>query len=182
MKPQDAASPGQDESYRQAATEYGAALDRLAHAYEADPDRRRDLLQEIHLALWRSFEKFDGRCSLRTWIYRVAHNVATSHVIRQSRWKRNTAAYITLEGAEAQASRENVEASADRHQALTRLLALIQQLDLVDRQVILAYLEDLDAESIGEITGLSTANVWTRIHRIKNLLVRQFHKGDGDAK
>ena len=182
MKPQDAARPGQDESYRQAASEYGAALDRLAHAYEADPDRRRDLLQEIHLALWRSFEKFDGRCSLRTWIYRVAHNVATSYVIRQSRWKRNTAAFLTLEEAEAQASRENVEVSADRRQALARLLALIQQLDLVDRQVILAYLEDLDAESIGEITGLSTASVWTRVHRIKNLLVRQFYTGVGDAK
>jgi len=181
MKPQDAARPGQDESYRQAVSEYGAALERLAHAYEADPDRRRDLLQEIHLALWRSFEKFDGRCSLRTWIYRVAHNVATSHVIRQSRWKRNTAAYLTLEEAEAQASRENVEVSADRRQALARLLALIHRLDLVDRQVILAYLEDLDAESIGEITGLSAANVWTRVHRIKNLLVRQFHTGVGDA-
>jgi len=182
IEPQDAARSGQDESYRQAASEYGAALDRLAYAYEADPDRRRDLLQEIHLALWRSFERFDGRCSLRTWIYRVAHNVATSHVIRQSRWKRDTAAYLTLEEAEAQASRENVEVSADRHQALARLVGLIQQLDLVDRQVILAYLEDLDAESIGEITGLSTANVWTRVHRIKNLLVRQFHTGVRNAR
>lgn len=182
IEPQDAARSGQDEAYRQAAGEFGAALDRLAYAYEADPDRRRDLSQEIHLALWRSFEKFNGQCSLRTWIYRVAHNVATSHVIRQSRWKRNAAACLTLEEAEAQASREDVEVSADRHQTLTRLLALIQRLDLVDRQVILAYLEDLDAESIGEITGLSTANVWTKVHRIKTLLVRQFHSGVRDAR
>ena len=72
--------------------------------------------------------------------------------------------------------------SADRHQVLTRLLALIQRLDFVDRQVILAYLEDLDAESIGEITGLSTANIWTRIHRIKNVLMRQFHTGGRDER
>jgi len=81
IEPQEAARSGQDEAYRQSASEYGTALDRLAYAYEADPDRRRDLLQEIHLALWRSLEKFNGQCSLRTWIYRVAHNVATSHVI-----------------------------------------------------------------------------------------------------
>jgi RNA polymerase sigma-70 factor (ECF subfamily) len=43
-----------------------------------NPEDRRDLLQEIHLALWRSFATFDDRCSLRTWVYRVAHNVATS--------------------------------------------------------------------------------------------------------
>lgn len=167
----------QDEFYRKVAEEYGAALARMAYAYEADADLRRDLSQEIHLALWRSFGKFNGRCSLRTWIYRVAHNVATSHVIRQARSKRNVPAFLTLEEAEAQAGNENIEISADRTQALARLFALIQRLDPPDRQVILAYLEDLDAESIAEITGLSAANVWSKIHRIKNVLVRQFYAG-----
>ena len=37
------------------------------------------------MALWRSFAAFDGRCSVRTWVYRVAHNVATSQVIRRRR-------------------------------------------------------------------------------------------------
>jgi RNA polymerase sigma-70 factor (ECF subfamily) len=170
----------QDELYRKAAAEFGTALDRLAHAYEAHPDRSRDLLQEIHLALWRSFEKFDGRCSLRTWIYRVAHNVATSHVIRQSR--RNPPTFLTLEEAEAQAGHESVEVSADRQKSLARLLALIQRLEPMDRQLMLAYLEGMDAESIAEITGLSAANIWTKIHRIKNVLTRQFHAGGRDAR
>lgn len=171
----------QDELYRQVADEYGAALARLAYAYEADPDLRRDLSQEIHLALWRSFGKFDGRCSLRTWIYRVAHNVATSHVIRQTKGKRNAPAFLTLEEAEAQAGNEDIEAFTNRRQALTRLLALVQRLDPLDRQVILAYFEDLDAESIAEITGLSAANVWSKIHRIKDVLIRQFYRGGRNA-
>jgi RNA polymerase sigma-70 factor, ECF subfamily len=169
-----------DELYRTAASDYGTALDRLAHAYEADPDHRADLLQEIHLALWRSFRKFDGRCSSRTWIYRVAHNVATSHVIRQSR--RNPPAFLTLQEIEAQPGHESTEIPADRHKALARLLALIQQLEPADRQIMLAYLEGIDAESISEITGFSTANVWTKIHRIKNLLTRRFHAGGSDAR
>ena len=170
----------QDELYQQAAVEYGTALSRLAHAYEADPDRARDLLQEIHLALWRSFEKFGGRCSLRTWTYRVAHNVATSHVIRQS--KRNTPTFLTLEEAEAQADHESAEVSVDRQKSLTRLLALIQRLEPMDRQLMLAYLEGVDADSIAEITGLSAANVWTKIHRIKNVLARRFHSGGPDER
>ena len=168
---------GQDELYRKAAQEYGAALARLACAYEADPELRRDLSQEIHLALWRSLAKFNGRCSLRTWIYRVAHNVATSHVIRQAKGK-NLGSFLTLEEAEAQADVEDVEHSANRAQALSRLFTLIQRLDPLDRQVMMAYLEGLDAESIAEITGLSAVNVWSKIHRIKNMLVRRFHGAD----
>lgn len=171
----------QDELYQKAAQEYGAVLTRIAYVYEADPELRRDLAQEIHLALWRSFEKFNGRCSLRTWIYRIAHNVATSHVIRQARSKRTQYRFLTLEEAEAQAAGEDVEASTHRNDALDRLFGLIQQLDPLDRQVIMAYLGGLDAESIAEITGFSIENVWSKIHRIKNVLVRRFQHGGRNA-
>ncbi|MGZ7060254.1 MAG: RNA polymerase sigma factor, partial [Candidatus Angelobacter sp.] len=60
---------------------------------------------------------------------------------------------------------------------LEKLLKLIQQLKPLDRQVILSYLEDLDAASIAEITGISAGNVATKIHRIKNILTRRFHEG-----
>jgi hypothetical protein len=72
-----------DDLYIEAVASCGTALDRLARAYEVDPDKRRDLLQEIHVALWQSFENFKGRCSLKTWVYRVAHITATSVLIRK---------------------------------------------------------------------------------------------------
>jgi RNA polymerase sigma-70 factor (ECF subfamily) len=170
----------QAELYQKAAGEFGAGLDRLAHVYEADPDRRRDLVQEIHLALWRSLENFEGRCSLRTWVYRVAHNVAASYVIRQSR--RNSPAFLTLEEAAAQTDHQSVEVSTDRQRTLTRLLALIQRHEPMDRQLMLAYMEGMDAESMAEITGLSSANVWTKIHRIKSVLARRFSTGGSDVR
>ena len=166
---------GQDELYQEAAATYGAALDRLARAYEADPDKRRDLGQEIHLALWRSFAGWNGQCSLRTWIYRVAHNAATSHVIRQRRAKAHN--LVSLEELEHLPDRSVDGSAADTRQALERLLVLIQSLKTVDRQVILSYLEGLDAASIGEITGLSPGNVATKIYRIKNILTRRFQEG-----
>jgi RNA polymerase sigma-70 factor (ECF subfamily) len=72
----------------------------------------------------------------------------------------------------------------DAHQRidLERLSLLIQRLKPLDRQVIVSYLEDMDAASIGEITGLSPANVAMRIHRIKNILARRFHEGGSHGK
>lgn len=168
----EVAEAGQDSLYQAAANEYGSALERLGRAYEADAEKRRDLLQEIHFQLWRSFAKFDGRCSTRTWVYRVAHHVAASHVIRE---RRTFASLVSLEELEKLPDKEQ---SSDKSLNLERLARLIQQLKPLDRQVIVSYLEDMDAASIGEITGLSPANVAMRIHRIKNVLARRFHEGE----
>ena len=168
----------QDGLYQEAALTYGAALERLARAYEADTDLRRDLVQEIHVALWRSFNGFDGRCSLRTWIYRVAHNVGASHVLRQRRTRGQE--LVGLEELENLPDANSGQLAADRSHALDRLLTLIQRLKPLDRHVILSYLEGLDAAAIGEITGLSAGNVATKIHRIKNMLARQFQQGGSE--
>ena len=170
---------GQDERYAEAVVAFGPALERLARGYERDPDRCRDLLQEVHVALWRSFARFDGRCSLRTWVYRVAHNTATSKVLRPL----STAPpLVTLDDdAGVLTMPADQERTLDRRLALERLLQLIQRLRPIDRQVMLLYLEDMDAASIAEITGLSAASVATRVGRIKKVLARQFHGGrDGE--
>lgn len=161
--------------YAQTAATYGTALERLARAYEPNADRRRDLLQEIHLALWRSFAGFDGRCSLRTWVYRIAHNTATSQVLRR---KTSAPTLVGLDELEAQAD-EDTHAIVDERHAMDRLLRLIHRLRPVDRQIILLYLEGLDAASVGEITGISARNVATKVHRIKAILKRRFHAAGG---
>ncbi len=167
----------QDEIYEDAAQTFGAALERLARGYEADPDIRRDLLQDIHVALWRSFAGYDGRCSTRTWVYRVAHNVGATHILQQKLSKRQT--LIGLEELEHLPDTKSGVQAADRRQAMDRLLTLIQRLQPLDRHVILSYLEGLDAASIGEIAGIPAGNVATKIHRIKNLLARWFQQGEG---
>jgi RNA polymerase sigma-70 factor (ECF subfamily) len=168
----------QDSLYEQAADTYGPALDRLAQAYELDPDVRRDLLQEIHLQLWRSFAHFDQRCSLRTWIYRVAHNVATGHVIRQRRIRDRL---VSVENIETMPGSGQNESAASQAEALHRLSILIQRLKPLDRQIIISYLEGMDASSTSEITGLSPANVAMKVHRIKNILRRWFHEAQKGA-
>ena len=170
----------QDSLYEQAADTYGSALDRLARAYELDPEARRDLLQEIHLQLWYSFAQFDQRCSLRTWVYRVAHNVATGHVVRQSRIRKGLVRLEEIEEGETMAGSSH-ESDAVQSAALERIFGLIQRLKPLDRQIIVSYLEGMPASSISEITGLSPANVAMKVHRIKNILKRWFAEGGPHA-
>lgn len=158
--------------YAQAIAEHGRALDRLAAGYEADPDKRRDLRQEIHLQLWRSLQAFDGRCSLKTWTLRVAHNTAASYVIRE---RRRTAELVSLEEIESTLIGSSQPADIDRDNTLRMLQEIILQLRPLDRQIIISYLEEMDAASIAEITGLSPANVAMKIHRIKKVLAHRIH-------
>ena len=168
----------QDDLYRDAAAEFASAIERLARAYEADQEKRHDLIQEIHFQLWRSFQRFDGRCSLRTWVYRVAHHVAASHVLHE---RRRFSKLVSLEELEALPDKGQDASKADRQLNLDRIALLIQQLKPLDRQVIVSYLEGLDGVAIAEITGLSPGNVAMRIHRIKNILARRFRERGNDA-
>jgi RNA polymerase sigma-70 factor, ECF subfamily len=166
MKPPSAR---QDERFREALFTYGVALGRLAMAYERDPDRRRDLVQEIHVALWSSFATFEERCSLRTWVYRVAHNTATAWVVSQKRQRM----LVGLDALEAEPGEDSRERAADRVDA-GRLLELVEKLKPDDRQIMLLYLEGCDSVEIGEVTGIAPGYVRTRVHRIKKLLARRF--------
>jgi RNA polymerase sigma-70 factor (ECF subfamily) len=165
-------SSAQGSPYQEAAALYAAAIERLARAYEADRDKQRDLVQDIHIALWRSLASFNGACSIRTWVYRIAHNTAVSHVVRE---RRNRAQ--TMVSLEEMPEVRTSESAAGRQQSLEQLLAMVRKLKPIDRQVILAYLEDMDAATIAEITGLSASKVATQIHRIKSILSRRFQEG-----
>lgn len=165
-----------DDLYQEVAAAFGGALTRLAAAYEPHPDKRRDLLQDIHLALWRSFARFDGRCSMRTWVYRVAHNTATSAVLRR---RASAPPLVGLEDIAEPASVTDGERDLDERRTLDRLLRFVQALRPPDRQVMVLYLEGESAAVIAEVTGLTAGNVATKIHRIKQVLVRRFQKGAG---
>jgi RNA polymerase sigma-70 factor (ECF subfamily) len=165
---------GPDELYLQAAKAFGPALQRLAQATEANAERRRDLLQDMHVALWRSFATFDGRCSLKTWVYRVAHNTAASHVDRE---RRRSSGAVSLDVAGHVPAPQSLAAELEQSDALARLMAWIRRLKSPDRQVMTLYLEALDAAAIAEITGLTPGAVATRISRLKAQLTKDFQGG-----
>ena len=163
----------QDARYLAAASEFGPALQRLARASEANLERQRDLLQDIHVALWRSMESFDGRCALRIWVYRVAHNVAASHIDRERRRRRGL---VTLDEIDQIPDESDIGAAHETSDQIARLNAIIRRLKQPDRQIITLYLEELDAAAIAEIVGPSPGAVATRISRFKSNLPRLFRE------
>ena len=133
------------------------------------------MTQEIFIDVARGIRTFRGDSQVMTWVYRIAHNIATSHVIRQ---RRKNSRLLSLEEIESvpdggEARRRSGPDRVD----VERLFQLVHQLNPPDRELMLLYLEDLDAQTIGEIMGTSAVNVRSKIHRIKTVLTRRFHAG-----
>ena len=169
-----APQPTQDDLYAGAVSEFGPALARLAAAFERDQGLQQDLLQDIHVAIWRSFATFRNQCSLRTWVYRVAHNTAASFARRHRKFRRER--LVSLEELDEQPLTDDppVDRRYDEAAITERLRELIRQLKPIDRDVILLYLEGMDAASIGDVLGLSADNVAQKVHRTKKVLRNDF--------
>lgn len=156
--------------YHQAGEQFAPAIARLARAMERDADKARDLEQDIHLELWRSFERFDGNCALKTWVFRVAHNVAADHVGRDAR----KPATVDIDELDSLIATGEGEAARAETHALQRLHTIIRTLPLLDAQVILLWLEGHSGAEIAEVTGLSSGAVATRLSRLREKLAAQF--------
>lgn len=176
------AATGQDERYARAVVAFMGSLERLARAYEADPDERLDLLQDIHFSLWRSFAQFDERCSEATWIYRVAHNVAASHVLKRTKLRGRNLVTLDELATYRDPAQPDPETEAGHRQVLAKLTSLIRRLAPPDRQVVLLYLEGLAAADIGEICGLTAGAVATKVHRLKAVLSQQLNEGGSHVR
>ncbi len=74
------------------------------------------------------------------------------------------------------------EVQVDRQLVTARIFDLIRRLKPLDRQIIMLYLEGEEAGTIAEVTGLSAANVGTKIHRIKKALKQRYVEGESDAR
>jgi RNA polymerase sigma factor (sigma-70 family) len=150
-------------------------LYKVASLYCANAQDRQDLMQETAVQLWRSYERFDGRSTFATWMYRVALNVAISWVRDDSHHQRHLASDPgVIETALADEAAK--DAPPELRVFLTEVLASLNELD---RALVLLYLEGHDQEAIAAILGLSSTNVATKINRIKQRLQREH--GGSDA-
>jgi RNA polymerase sigma-70 factor (ECF subfamily) len=85
---------------------------------------------------------------------------------------------MSLEQLEGLPEESDAERLHDETAVIEQVGAIVRQLKPIDREVILLYLEGMDAASIGEVLGVSAANVAQKVHRTKQLLQRYFRTGD----
>ena len=155
---------------------YQSALRRLVGAYVHNAADRDDLLQEIAVGIWQSLPGFRGDSSERTWIYRIAHNIAIRSTSRnRARNAREALLAADDEAPSGDASAVDALVANERRQAL---LSGIRELPVLDRQVVTLHLEGLSAAEIEEVTGVSQGAVATRLTRIRQKLA-EYIQGEG---
>jgi RNA polymerase sigma-70 factor (ECF subfamily) len=155
----------EENRFEQLLAEYEGPLRRLAGAYERDAELQKDLVQEIRVALWRALRGFRGQCSERTFVYRVAHNRALTHVAR--RHPEQLQLEEAPEIADAGPDPEQAAAKSEEH---AELRARVERLPMTLRQVVMLALEGLSNAEIGEVLGIGEGNVAVRLTRARKLL------------
>lgn len=136
---------------------------KVAHTYAWDPDDRDDLAQEIAAQLWRAYPGYDPSRSFSTWMYRIALNVAISHVRSNTQRDRHS---VALDDSLHDVADERAS-DPESEQQLRALQKVIAGLDRINRALLLLYLEARSNREIGDILGLSESNVSTKISRLK---------------
>ena len=143
---------------------------KMASIYTNNIEDKNDLAQEIIYQLWKSFDTFNQKSSLSTWIYRVAINVAIYH-LKISKRKIMTVAFRQ---AIFRFSRNNDNSEIEEKWQIFK--QHIDNLNLLDKGIVILYLENKSHEEIGQIIGISTSNVGTKLSRIKEKLKQQILK------
>ena len=163
---------------------YDRALKRLARMFVSSDALADDVVGEVWLAVLTGLERFEGRSSLRTWIFRIASNIAKTRGIRESR----SVPLSSLGGADEEGptvdpSRfvkdgwwtgplRSWDADAVRitlnAEAMARIQAEIDRLPEVQRMVItLRDVQGLDSDEVCELLGLTPGNQRVILHRAR---------------
>ncbi|GAB5536778.1 MAG: sigma-70 family RNA polymerase sigma factor [Rubricoccaceae bacterium] len=153
-----------DTRFHQLHNAHADALWRIAGAYAKTRPDREDLFQEMLLHVWRALPSFRGDAAVRTWITRIAFNVALG-AVRKRDVRDTVDAPSAIE--EAPASSTDPFDAAAHNDALDQLYAALRTLPEVDRALVLLTLEERPHAEIADVLGLSVSNVAVRLHRAK---------------
>jgi RNA polymerase sigma-70 factor (ECF subfamily) len=164
-------TPNRQDRFVSLLAEHRKILYKVAGSYCREPADREDLVQEMAVQLWRSFDRYDERYRFSTWMYRVALNVAISFHRSASRRSRDL---VQVDGAilDLVATAADAGAGGDADEDLRTLYGYIERLDELDRALVILYLDGNRYDTIAEILGISETNVGTKLGRIKQRMRR----------
>lgn len=140
---------------------------KVANSYCKNAENRNDLVQEIIIQLWKSFDKYNKEYELSTWMYRIALNVAISFYRKD---KKDLATPLT----ESIIAMVHEEEPGELEENVRMLYQFINELDELNKALMLLFLESKSHKEMAEVLGISETNVATKISRIKEKLKKKF--------
>lgn len=141
--------------------EYKRTIYTVCYMFSTDEDEVSDLFQDILINLWQGYEKFRGDSSLNSWIYKVSLNTCIS--IDRKKKKMGKKVELSVEF--------NLYEENDKDtKQIRHLYDRISKLAIIDRAIVLLWLDNLNYDEIGEIIGISTKNVSVKLVRIREQL------------
>jgi len=143
--------------------EHELLIYKICRIYAYTNADRQDLFQEIVIQLWNAFPKFKGDSKLSTWLYRVAINTAITGLRKRKDF---------IESYDHAALPTNI---SDEHRVhleerLLEMYKAIEQLNQIEKAIVMFYLEDKSYEEMEEILGISQGNLRVKMNRIKEKL------------
>ena len=146
--------------------EYRKTIYTVCYFFSNNPQDVDDLFQEVLVNLWKSFPKFRGDSSPKTWIWRVCLNTCCN----MERGKKRNVPTVPLV-----IDKEVMSDSDEGGKQIKMLYDRINRLELFDRAIILLWLESMRYDEIAAIVGLTPAAVTSRLFRIKEQLKSMSH-------
>lgn len=162
--------PEKEKKFKDVIAKNKGILYKVSRLYCQNETDREDLLQEMMIQIWKSFDKYDERNKISTWLYKISLNTAISFYRKNTLQKVQT---LSLEEGKITTEEKTIDPTEVK---LILLKKFIQELGEIDKSLMLLYLEDKSHIEISEIMGLSVSNVGTKIGRIKEKLKIQFSK------
>ena len=163
-----------EQGFEDVFAQYGALLSRVANSYEANDALQQELLQDIAIAVWQGLARFKGDSSVKTYILKIAHNRAVTHVASQVK-RIDTHQYDQDDsGSDGYVSHAlSPEVETSQHQSLTRLLKAVRALPVQSRQVLTLSLEGLSYDEIAEVCGMTKNHVGVVLKRAKQSITQE---------
>lgn len=144
---------------------------KVANLYCKDLEDRKDLVQEIILRLWKSFDSYNNQFKHTTWIYRISLNTAISFYRKEKVRKKVTAPFY-----DSIFNIADFSGVTQTEQSIVFLNQFISELKEMDKALMLLYLEEKSHKEMAEIMGITETNVATKIGRLKATLKDKFSK------
>ncbi|SOC39889.1 sigma-70 family RNA polymerase sigma factor [Ureibacillus acetophenoni] len=141
--------------------EYGDYLKHLVYTYVKDIQKTEDIVQDVFIKFYKSLDRFEGRATFKTYLYRIAVNECKNYL---KSW--HFRKFEVTEKIKMWKNRESAESEVIRKEQSETIADIVNELPVKYREVIwLFYYLELSVAEIAEVLNCSVNTVKTRLAR-----------------